>query len=63
MENKVENALDNFIGTSENETNDVNEKNKNVKKIVLDERDGLIIERLDKIIVDKSGRMLLREVY
>ena len=32
------------------------------KKVFLDEREGLI-ERVDKILIDKKGRQLLREQY
>ena len=37
-------------------------KNETVKKVVLDEREGLI-ERVDKILVTKDGKQLLREWY
>ena len=36
--------------------------NTNRKKVILDEREGLI-ERLDRVFIDKSGRQLLREQY
>ncbi|MFW6225592.1 MAG: hypothetical protein ACOC3V_01370 [bacterium] len=60
MGNNVEDALNKF----NNDSNDELEKNenKNVKKVVLDEREGLI-ERVDRVYVDKSGRQLLRERY
>ena len=63
MEKNVEKALDSFIETpvSENEK-EVKKENKNVKKVILDEREGLI-ERLDKQYVTSDGRQLLREVY
>ena len=60
MNAKLENTLDNFYN-EEKETNDLKTKQDKIK--VLNERDGLIIERLDPIFVDQSGRMLLREVY
>lgn len=59
MENNVEKALDNFIDTPEEETLKTEDQS---KKVILDEREGLI-ERVDKIFVDKTGRQLLREVY
>ena len=64
MENKVEKALNDFIGTPECETeNGVTKENKDLKRVVLEERDGLIIERIDKQYVTSDGRMLLREQY
>ncbi len=58
MEKNLNNVIDSFIGESEKETN----KEKNAKKVVLDEREGLI-ERVDKVFVTKDGKQLLREVY
>ena len=60
METKVEKALDDFVENplSEEEKAKVD----NAKKIVLEEREGLI-ERVDKIFVTKDGKQLLREVY
>jgi len=55
MENNVEKALSNFV-------DEPLEEDKNVKKVVLDEREGLI-ERYDKVLVAKDGRQLLREQY
>lgn len=55
MENKKENALDQFLKTSKS-------KDKNSKKVILDEREGLI-ERVDKVFVTKDGKQLLREQY
>lgn len=60
MENKVEKALSNFI--DDPEVQEEKEKNQNAKKVVLDEREGLI-ERVDKILVTKEGKQLLREWY
>jgi hypothetical protein len=67
MENKVEKALDNFVETPLTEeeialAEIAKAKNANVKKVVLDEREGLI-ERLDHIYVTKDGKQLLREQY
>lgn len=63
MKNKVEKALENFVVTPETEEELVEKAKKdNAKKVVLDEREGLI-ERVDKILVTKDGKQLLREVY
>lgn len=50
---KKESAIDRFLKTG----------TKDDKKFVLAERDGLIIERLDKVLVTKDGKQLLRETY
>lgn len=58
MENNKEKALKTFL-------NDENQKvsnEKETKKQILDERDG-IVERIDKIFVTKDGKQLLREQY
>lgn len=60
MENKVEKALDNFLDFTE--TEEVKSKVDSNKKVILDEREGLI-ERVDKIFVTKDGKQLLREQY
>ena len=60
MENKVEKALDNFAGFTQSE--EVKPKVDTRKKVILDEREGLI-ERVDKILVTKDGKQLLREQY
>ena len=52
-------AINQFLGEIENEPN---EENENVKKTVLDEREGLV-ERIDRIFVTKDGKQLLREQY
>lgn len=56
MEDKKREALDDFL-PEEEKKND-----KGAKKEVLDEREGLI-ERVDKILVTKEGKQLLREQY
>ena len=61
MENNVEKALDNFVGLPE-EDEVQTKKIDHAKKVVLDEREGLI-ERVDKILVTKDGKQLLRERY
>ncbi len=58
MENNVEKALSNFIDEPQVEEID----NTYRKKVVLDEREGLI-ERIDRILVTKEGKQLLREQY
>ena len=60
MENKVEKALDNFVDVPQTEV--VKPKVDTSKKVILDEREGLI-ERVDKILVTKDGKQLLREQY
>ena len=63
MENKLEKALDNFVVTPLTEEEIAAKlKNETVKKVVLDEREGLI-ERVDKQYVTSDGRQLLREWY
>ena len=52
-------AINQFLGEMNKEPN---KENENVKKVVLDEREGLV-ERVDKIFVDKNGRQLIREQY
>ncbi len=60
MENveKNVNALDQFL----NKTNKKTVSSKDAKKVILDEREGLI-ERVDKVFVTKDGKQLLREQY
>ena len=60
MENKQEKALSNFV--DEPEVEEVETKDSQAKKEILDEREGLI-ERVDKIFVTKDGKQLLREQY
>lgn len=59
MDKSKENALDNFVDVQEDEQN---EEDGDAKKVVLDEREGLI-ERVDRILVTNDGRQLLREQY
>lgn len=61
MENDVEKALDAFVDLPNLEEEKAKE-DENAKKVVLDEREGLI-ERVDKILVTKDGKQLLREQY
>ena len=56
MKNNNINALDQFL------FNEKSESEKKNKKVVLDEREGLI-ERVDKVFVTKEGKQLLREQY
>ena len=58
MKKNLEKTLSNFI----DEPQVQEEKTKNIKKVILDEREGLI-ERIDKQYVTSDGRILLREVY
>lgn len=54
MDNKnKEQALNDFLN---------DEKKPSTKKVVIDEKSGLV-ERVDKIYITKSGKQLLREVY
>lgn len=59
MDEEKEKALNNFVDDSEQEQK---KKNKGSKKVVMDEREGLI-ERVDKVFVTKDGKQLLREHY
>jgi hypothetical protein len=61
MKNKIEKALEIFVDEPQEEV-DEKKKIESVKKVVLDEREGLI-ERVDRIYVTKDGKQLLREVY
>ena len=56
MKHNKQSAIDRFLKTSEPMTV------KESKKYVLDEREGLI-ERVDKVLVTKDGKQLLREQY
>jgi hypothetical protein len=70
MENKLEKALDDFVETPLTEEELAAKAKKviplehtvNTKKVILDEREGLI-ERVDKVFVTKDGKQLLREIY
>ena len=67
MENKLEKALDDFVEVPQTEeeiakAKIAKAKNKHLKEVVLDEREGLI-ERVDKILVTTDGKQLLREWY
>ena len=55
MKNKKLSAIDRFLKTNDSNKNDQ-------KKVVLDEREGLI-ERIDRVLVTKEGKQLLREQY
>ena len=57
MENKKEDALNQFLGQEKPEKPQTDQK-----KMVIDEREGLI-ERVDKILVTPDGKQLLREQY
>ena len=55
MSNKKQNAIDRFLNSGQPTV-------KQNKRVVLDEREGLI-ERVDKIYITKDGKQLLREQY
>lgn len=59
MDTKLENALDDF-NTDENQ--EENLKLQSNKKVILNQREGLI-ERIDRTFVTNDGRFLLREQY
>ena len=56
---KKKDAINQFLGEIVKEPN---KENENVKKTVLDEREGLI-ERVDRVLITKDGKQLLREQY
>jgi hypothetical protein len=60
MKDKLEKALSDFV--EEPEVQEEKSKIDAAKKVVLDEREGLI-ERVDKVFVTKDGKQLLRERY
>jgi len=65
MENveKTETALDQFLNTTpKTPKTSQSLRELNSKKVILDEREGLI-ERVDKVFVTKDGKQLLREQY
>lgn len=53
-------ALDSFLGDEKPEKK--TEKKDYSKKVVVDHREGLI-ERVDKVLITKDGKQLLREHY
>jgi len=59
MENmeKKQSALEKFLGIGKKSS-----KGNDSKKVILDEREGLI-ERVDKVLITKDGKQLLREQY
>ncbi len=60
MENNLENILDDFVENPDSKVETT--KVDGSKKVILDEREGLI-ERVDRIFVTKDGKQLLREQY
>lgn len=58
MKKKDEEALDLFLDNEEENA----ESKKDGKAVVIKEREGLI-ERVDKILITKDGKQLLREQY
>jgi hypothetical protein len=57
MKDKLKNAINNFTSSENNDLEFEVEKKKLIKS------DNSLIERFDKIIIDESGRQLLREQY
>lgn len=53
---KKQNAIDRFLNSGQPASVKQN------KKVVLDEREGLI-ERIDRVLVTRDGKQLLREQY
>ena len=62
MENNVSKALNDFIADEEAPVVVPMNNGVAAKKVILDEREGLI-ERVDKIYVTADGKQLLREQY
>lgn len=60
METKKENALDNFLGDT-NEIETISKLDVNKKRVI--KSDKSIIERIDKIVIAENGKLLLREWY
>ena len=60
MENNLENILDDFVENPNAKVESI--KADGSKKVILDEREGLI-ERVDRVFVTKDGKQLLREQY
>lgn len=60
MEKDLEKTLDEFVDVPQEEEDLVKENQ--AKKVILDEREGLI-ERVDKVFITKDGKQLLREWY
>ena len=56
MKNNNINALDQFL------FNEKSESEKKNKKVVINQREGLI-ERIDRTLITDDGRVLLREQY
>lgn len=59
MKETNEKALNDFLGSQEPKTPPTNSDSKSE---ILDEREGLI-ERVDKVLVTRDGKQLLREQY
>ena len=59
MEKNINKALTDFVDVDDEVQNEKLEPN---KEAIINERSGLI-ERVDRILVTKDGRQLLREQY
>lgn len=62
MDKNLEKTINDFIGVPDEKEIATKSNNNFSRKHVLDEREGLI-ERVDKILVTKDGKQLLREQY
>jgi hypothetical protein len=66
MKNTKEDALIDFLGTEKPKDSPTDDSDENIdsdhKTEILDEREGLI-ERVDRILVTRDGKQLLREQY
>lgn len=60
MENKIKNAINKFT-SNESDLEFTEKVEADKKKFV--KSDNSLIERFDKILIDESGRQLLREQY
>ena len=62
MDKNLEKTINDFIGVPDEKELSAKSDNIFSRKHILDEREGLI-ERVDKILVTKDGKQLLREQY
>lgn len=62
MKKTKEQALEGFLDNEDQQQASKNGENVDKKKVVLQQREGLI-ERVDPVYVTKDGKQLLREQY
>ena len=63
MKNTKENALIDFLASEKPKDSPISDPDDNTNKTqIIDEREGLI-ERVDKVLVTRDGKQLLREQY